>query len=131
MPIKEVHIRGKSNIVTFTTHDLQFSSSLVKEKELEEFGYARLGVDEELHRIYIGFEKKSAPGLGKFYSQKGRSPRKMIAIGQLYKNFRWIGILKKEKDKAKRQFELHEIDRKQKDVYSKYQFFVSLKKNKK
>ena len=131
MPIKEVYIRGKSNIVTFTTHDLQFSSSLVEEKGLMKFDYARLGVDEELHRIYIGFEKKSSPGMGKFYSQKGRSPRKMIAIGELYKNYGWIAILKNVKEKGKRQFELQEVDRKKKDIYQKFQYFISLKPHKK
>lgn len=131
MPIKEIFIGGQLNVVTFTTHDLQFSSSLVEQKGLQKFEYARLGVDQQLHRVYIGFERKPAPGLGKFYSQRGRSPRKMIAVGQLYRQFDWIRVLKHEKDKGKRQFELEEVPRKQTDTYSKFQFFIDLKPKKK
>jgi hypothetical protein len=131
MPIQEVHMRGKANIVTFTTHDLQFSSSLVAEKGLDKYEYARLGVDDELHRIYIGFEKKQAPGLGKFYTQSGRSSRKMIAIGQLYSNFDWIKVLKGKKDKAERQFELKEVNRKDTDTYKMYQYYIEIKPTKK
>jgi hypothetical protein len=127
MAIQEVYVRGQANMVTFTTHDLQFSSSLVKEKELEKFEYARLGVDEELRRVYIGFEQNPEPGLGKFYAQKGRSPRKMISVAQLYKKFDWIKVIGNTKDKTKRQFELQEVDRKDAGVYSKYQYFIELK----
>ena len=130
MAIKEIHIRGKTNIVTFTTHDLQFSSSLVEEKKLRDYGYARLGVDAEERRIYIGFEETGAPGLGRFYSQKGRSPRKMIAVGQLYNSYDWIKFLKDTTDKAARQFELHDVDENQTDIYKKFQFYIDLKEMK-
>ena len=131
MPIQEVHLRGQTHVVTFTSHDLQFSASLVEEKNLDVYHYVRLGVDEELYRLYIGFAKKSAPGLAKFYSQSGRSSRMMIAVGKLYSQFKWIGHLKTEKDKTKRQFELEDVDPKQKDIYEKYQFYISLKPEKK
>jgi hypothetical protein len=126
MPIEEFYARSETDVVTFTFRSLQFSASLVKEKKLAEFNYARVGVDSELRRIYIGFEREPAPGLAKFYKQTDRSARKMIAVGGLYSKYDWIGALKTEKDKAKKQFLLEEVTPDQTEIYQRYQYFITL-----
>jgi hypothetical protein len=126
MPIEEFYGRPESDIVTFTEKSLHFSASLVKNKGLSEFEYARIGVDPELRRIYLAFQKDPAPGLPRFYQQSSRSKRKMIAIGRLYSKYDWIGVLKTEKDRAKKQFVLEDVDPEQTDIYPKFKYFITI-----
>ena len=50
MPIEEFYARSESDVVTFTRGAIHFSASLVKNKGLAEFEYARIGIDPELRR---------------------------------------------------------------------------------
>ena len=126
MPIEEFYARSQSEVVTFTLRSIHFSASLVKEKGLGEMAYARIGVDPELRRIYFAFQKGPAPGLLRFYRQSGRSARKMLAIGALYSKYDWIGVLKKEEARAKKQFVLEEVGPNQMDIYPQYKYFITI-----
>jgi hypothetical protein len=125
MPIEEFYSRSESDVVTFTMRALQFSASLVKNRELAGFEYARIGVDPELRRVYFGFQEDPAPGLARFYSLRN-SARKAIAVGGLYSKYDWIGVLSKEKVRAKKQFVLEEIDTSATDIFPKYKYFITI-----
>ena len=125
MPIEEFYARSESDVVTFTLRALQFSASLVKNKGLEKFEYARIGIDPELRRIYFGFQEDPAPGLARFYSLR-KSARKAVAVGGLYSEYDWIGALKKEKVRAKKQSVLKEVDPNQIDINLKYKYYIAI-----
>ncbi|MBW1780996.1 MAG: hypothetical protein JRL30_09685 [Deltaproteobacteria bacterium] len=124
--IEDFYSRSQSEIVTFSKTTVSFSVSLVERYGLEDLGYARIGVDEELRRIYFAFQKDPAPGLPRFYSQSERSKRKFVAIGELYKKYDWLDDIRKETDKAKRQFILEEVDHNDDAIYPKYKYFITV-----
>ena len=126
MAIEAFYSRSETDVVTFGFRTIDFSTSLVDKYNLENYDYARIGVDYELHRIYFSFQKEQAPGLSKFYPQTGRSKRRMISAGKLYSAYDWIGVLKDEKNIEKKQFVLEEVDPNNEEIYPKYKFFVTL-----
>jgi hypothetical protein len=126
MAIEEFYSRSEHEVVSFDLKNINFSVSLVEKYGLEDLDYARIGIDPELHRIYFSFQKDPAPGLSKFYRQTDRSKRRMIAVGQLYSKYDWIKAIKTEKERAKRQFVLEQVDPSQEDIYPKYKFFITI-----
>lgn len=126
MTIEDYYARSETDLITFSRSQVHFSSSLVKSFGLEQFDYIRIGVDSELRRIYFSFQKDSGPGVAKFYSQNGRSNRKMFAAGGLYSKYDWIREIKFEKDQAKKQFILEKVSQDQSDIYPKYKFFITV-----
>lgn len=125
MPIEEFYARSETDVVTFSKYQVFFSSSLVKAHRLKDFDYVRIGTDSELRRIYFGFQKAQAPGLAKFFAS-GRSNRKSLAAGKLYATFDWIAEVVRQKNRAKKQFLLEEVGADHAEVYSKYQFFITI-----
>lgn len=126
MVIEEFYARSESDVVTFDKGQIHFSASLVEKYRLTEYEYARVGVDQELRRIYFAFQKEAAPGLLKFFRQTNRSKRKMFAAGALYAKYDWIASIKLEKERAKKQFLLEEVDPADETIYPQYKFFVTV-----
>ncbi len=126
MAIEDFYARSESDVLMFGKTQINFSASLVEKEGLLDFEYARVGVDPELRRIYFAFQKDAAPGLMKFYRQTGRSKRKMVASGALYAKYDWIGAIGKERDKAKRQFLLEDVEPTDSDIYPTYKYFITV-----
>ncbi len=125
MAIEEFYARSVGDVVTFSGGKLRFSASLGKKLGLDGFSYARIGVDTELRRIYFAFQSESMPGLAKLYTQK-RSALKYVAVGTLASKYDWIETVFKQKDQAKKQFVLEEVDSARIEIYPKYKFFVTI-----
>lgn len=129
MPIEEFYARSETPVVVFTQRTIQFSASLVEERNLAGHNYVRIAVDEELRRIYFGFEEQSdkgttPPGCQKFYSAK-KSKRRMFAAGKLYSDHTWIKDAR-HRDIAKRRFELRDVDKADADLHSRYQYYIDV-----
>jgi hypothetical protein len=125
MAIEEFYARSEADVVTFSNGKLRFSASLVKKIDLNNFQYTRIGVDTELRRIYFAFQSEAAPGLPKLYAAK-KEGRKFVAVGKLSSKYDWIDSVFKQKDPAKKQFVLEEVDPTKKEIYPKYKFFVTI-----
>ncbi len=124
--IEDFYSRAQSEVVTFSKTTVSFSVSLVEKYDLENMEYARVGVDEELRRIYFAFQENNAPGLPRFYRQTDRSKRKFVAIGELYRKYDWLDDVRKQTDKAKRQFILEDVDPAEEAIYPKYKYFITV-----
>ena len=126
MAIQEFYARSESKIVTFDKTQIHFSASLVEKYNLLEYEYARIGIDDELRRVYFAFQTDAAPGILKFFRQTKRSKRKMLAAGALYAKFDWLAEIKTRTDKAKKQFLLEVVDPNDQDIYPQYKYFVTV-----
>ncbi len=124
--IEDFYSRAQSEVVTFSKTTVSFSVSLVEKYNLDGMEYARVGIDEELRRIYFAFQEKNAPGLPRFYSQTDRSKRKFVAVGELYRKYDWLDDIRKQTDKAKRQFILEEVAHDDEAIYPKYKYFITV-----
>jgi len=125
MPIEDYYAKSESANVTFAKTQLYFSAALVKKYDLLKYQHVRIGIDSELRRIYFAFQENGGPGIAKFFG-KDKSLIKNISIGTIYSKYDWLTPLKKEKDPAKRQFELEVMDPLDTEIYPKYKYFITL-----
>jgi hypothetical protein len=122
--IHEIFIgRAREKKVTFNQTVMNFSSRLCKEENLLEFKGVKIGVDEELHRIYLGFSKVNSPGLSRLYvPTKIQHTFRLVAVTSLYSHFPWIkkvvGL-----PLEKRKFKLH---KNQEEETKKYQYYIDM-----
>lgn len=127
MPIEDYYSKSESANVTFGPKQLRFSAALVKKYDLSNYKHARIGIDSELRRIYFAFQESGGPGIAKFWGRtEKKSGSKNIAMGSIYSDYDWLAPMQKEKDSAKRQFELEVIDPLDTEIYPKYKYFVTV-----